>query len=203
MKNHRKLGYPAFIAGLDNLISEADGNETTFGFIAANTTEAKALRDDLKTNDAAKTKAKAQAKALTTEGRNLRKKGDDFISLLKTTSAAKQIPIAVQQKIGFGDDDLIKSKVPVYDPADAVVTGASNGINTVKWNKNGNKQGTLYNVEALIGTATDFVIVGTTTGARFEHKSQKPGVKAIYRVRAQRGGDFSDYSNEATVYDNN
>lgn len=202
MKNHRRLGIAQFLGGMNNLITKADGNEATYGFVAADTVTAKAIRDGLEENEAAKTAKRAELKALTTQGKNLRSQGNDFISLLKTTATSKKIPLATQQEIGFGDDDKIPSKIPVYDPADLVVTGASNGINTLKWNKNDNKAGTIYNIEALIGEATDFIIVGTTTVTRFEHKNQKPGNEITYRIRAQRGDDFSDYSNEATVYGN-
>lgn len=106
----------------------------------------------------------------------------------------------IVEEIGFNVDDNSLTKVTPNTPNSLVVTGTSDGINHLKWNRAGNRQGTMFVIEAKIGTSESWTIINTVTSARLEHINQTPGVKATYRVKAKRGDLESGYSNVALVY---
>ena len=86
-------------------------------------------------------------------------------------------------------------------PTNLVAYGTDIGINLLSWNRNGNKANTTFIIEAKIGAATTWQIVGTATKAEFKHTGQTPGQKVSYRVLARRPAGDSDFSNTAVVYD--
>jgi hypothetical protein len=58
-----------------------------------------------------------------------------------------------------------------------------------------------YLIEARIGDAPDYVIVGVSKAQSFKHTGVTPGVKHQYRIYAQTTrGLVSERSNEAVVY---
>ena len=86
-------------------------------------------------------------------------------------------------------------------PTGLTVDGYANGVNSLRWNRAGNKPSAVFQIQAKIGTATDFVGVGNATAAKFDHSGQTPGVKIVYRVVATRAGMNSDPSSAVTVYE--
>jgi hypothetical protein len=91
--------------------------------------------------------------------------------------------------------------VPVYSPSELSALGCSNGVNTLRWNRNGNESGTIYVVEAAYDGTSDWQIVDNVTRAKFDHADQEPGRFVRYRVFAQRGSTKSAPSGTASVYD--
>jgi hypothetical protein len=201
MKNHRRLPTAEFLEELGNLIEKADGDEASFGLTPDLITQAKAIKGTLTTDETDKVGKRAASKAATTKAKSSRKTADDLVSLMKLTSKSNQTPDDKMNEIGFDADDAIASTIGVFTPSDVSVKGFSNGTNEVKLNPNGNKDGTLFNYEAKIGDAANFALIMTSTKRVFRHTGQTPGVKTLYRARAQRGDDFSEYSNVATVYE--
>ena len=65
-------------------------------------------------------------------------------------------------ELGFDADDLTPSAIAAFTPSGLVVQGFSNGTNELKFNRNGNKQGTTFLIEAKIGEAPGHAIIGTT-----------------------------------------
>ncbi|MEQ1933320.1 MAG: hypothetical protein ABL962_05505, partial [Fimbriimonadaceae bacterium] len=90
---------------------------------------------------------------------------------------------------------------PVSTVTDVSVAGYSNGTNKLSWNRAGNAQGTMFMIEAKIGTSTTWVQVGGTTKKAFTHSGQTPGVQVIYRIIAQRNTVSAEPSNTAIVYE--
>lgn len=201
MSDHRRFSNSAFKVVLDEFITKTNGKAANYGLtqslidqiIAGNDT----FGDDIN-NQALK---KAEAKASTTKLNGTRETLDELYAKAKRTAKDSGVSADKLAEINFEADDTGKSAVVPQTPLDLLVEGFSNGKNSLKWNRNGNKPGTIFIVEAKTGDETKFSIVGTTTKSNFDHKDQKPGVKQVYRVRAQRGDDFSDYSNEAVVYE--
>lgn len=121
-------------------------------------------------------------------------------ALNKTLKGNKDAPAELIEMLGLDvENGNLTAIIPVA-PADLVVTGSSNGVNSLKWKSGGNKPRTTYIVEAKIGAAVDYVFVKATSKTRFEHKNQTPGVKVLYRVKAVHGDLESGFSNEAVVY---
>lgn len=91
--------------------------------------------------------------------------------------------------------------IPVYAPTELSALGTSNGINSLKWKRNGNASGTIYVIEAAYGDGGEWQMVANSTRTRFDHSGQTPGQFVRYRVSAQRGSLVSAPSNTASVYD--
>ncbi|MBS1712734.1 MAG: fibronectin type III domain-containing protein [Armatimonadetes bacterium] len=91
--------------------------------------------------------------------------------------------------------------IPVFTPLDLSATGSSNGVNSLKWKRNGNVSGTMYVIEASYDGTNTWAIVDTSTRTKFEHADQVPGRFVRYRVYAKRGQKKSNPSGTASVYD--
>jgi hypothetical protein len=91
--------------------------------------------------------------------------------------------------------------IPVYVPTDLSALGCSNGVNTLRWKRNGNESGTIYVIEAAYDGTNDWQIVDNSTRPKFDHANQEPGRFVRYRVYAQRGATKSAPSGTASVYD--
>lgn len=88
----------------------------------------------------------------------------------------------------------------IFAPEGLIVEGFADGTNFLKWQRSGNDKRNLFIVEARIGDAADYMMVGATTKTKFYHQNQKPGVPVRYRVYATRGGRVSPHSNDAALY---
>jgi len=80
-----------------------------------------------------------------------------------------------------------------------IAEGFSSGTTVLNWTRAGNPSGTDY-IEGQFGTSTTWTNVGHTSKTTFRHTGQTPGVRVVYRVRAQIGDAISEPSNEAIVY---
>jgi hypothetical protein len=201
MSDHRKLSNNAFYNLLNDIYTKGDGSAPSFGLTQAIIDLVKDMRNGMSDGIADQTAKKAASKASTTSLKIVRGGADDLVSDLKIAMRAAKVSADKFVEFGFDADDLVPSIITLSTPMDLVVQGYSNGTNELKFDRNGNKQGTTFLIEAKIGDALDYTIIGTTRKQSFKHTEQKPGVKTLYRTRAQRGDDFSEYSNVATVYE--
>lgn len=201
MSDHRRLSNSEFRYLLNDIFTKAGGNEAEFGLTPAIVDDVKDRRDGMTAKIDDKVAKKAAAKASTSALNLERKDANELVSDLKMAMRAAKVSANKFIELGFDADDLTPSAVALFTPSGLVVQGFSNGTNELKFNRNGNKQGPTFLIEARIGEATDYIIIGTTRKQNFKHLGQKPGVKIVYRVRAQRGDDFSQYSNDAVVYE--
>lgn len=200
MGDHRRLSNSEFRDLLNDIFTKADGNAATYGLTQDLVDEAQTRHDAIVGKINGQVAKKAEAKASTTALNLERKTGNDFVSHLKIQMRAAEVAPEKFVEIGFDEDDLVPSPIAVFTPSELVVNGFSNGTNALNFNRNGNQPHTIFSIEAKIGDAADYVIVGTTTKTNFKHLNQTPGVKVTYRVRALRGEVFSEYSNTAVVY---
>jgi uncharacterized protein YggE len=201
MSDHRRLNNSAFKTAIEELITKADGKAEEFGLTQPLVDELKATSTTLGADIAVQALKKAEARASTTKLNGTRKTADDLYAKAKRQAKDSGVGADKLAEIGIDADDLTPSSIAPQTPSDLVAQGFSSGKNTLKFNRNGNKTGTIFLIEAKIGDAANYVIIGTTTKTTYNHTGQKPGVKVVYRVRAQRGDDFSEYSNEAVVYE--
>ncbi len=81
-----------------------------------------------------------------------------------------------------------------------VVTGTSNGVNSLTWDRNGNAQGTVFLIESKLEGASDWNFVAAVTKATFQDTNQIPGQTKYYRVKASRSGKTSNPSAPAVIY---
>jgi hypothetical protein len=103
--------------------------------------------------------------------------------------------------IGFDPPARQRRIAEPQTPTELSVVGYSNGVNDLKFTGNNTPNSVRYLVEAKVGDATDYVIIGVSKAQRFKHAGVTPGVKHQYRIYAQTTrGKVSDWSNEAVVY---
>ncbi len=156
---------------------------------------------DLNTAIATFTKVQAEARSATTGKTSARATAEGQArDLAGQVRNNKKIPNELKEKLGIATRDTTPTAPVLATPANLVVTGLDSGINQLRWDSKGNRQGTIYVVEARTGESTQWVMVDAVTKTRYEHTGQRPGVSVRYRIRAKRGDKASDYSNEALVY---
>jgi hypothetical protein len=91
---------------------------------------------------------------------------------------------------------------PVTVVTDLTVNGCADGVNTLKWKRNGNPQGTQFIIEVSPNGNTLWDLVDVVTKTKFDHTGQVPGERQYYRVRSKRAGISSVPSPSVVVYSN-
>lgn len=200
-----KTFYPVndaeFAVWLAILLNKASLNKTTLQVTEERLT---ALNEKLSTfneNLSLKQQKREESIAQTTLVSNLRKELNKEVSLLNSGfKAIDGLPPNILEELGLNiNEGSVGNTTPVA-PTDLVVTGTSDGVNSLKWSRSGNRQGTTFIIEAKIGNASSWTIIDAVTGSTYKHKNQTPGVTAQYRVKAKRGELESGFSNTAVVY---
>lgn len=77
---------------------------------------------------------------------------------------------------------------PVVMVTELTVTGCDNGVNSLKWNRSTNSDGTIFIVEYRPADSLVWVFGAAVTKASFNHTGQVPGEMVWYRVTATRAG---------------
>ncbi len=200
--DHTKLSHSEFKDMLDHISAKADGNAADFFITQDLVNQIKSAGTELDSDISDQTAKQAAAKAATTKLGQTRKNADKLVSLLKRTMKSNAAFTSDKYvEFGFDADDLTPSAVVLQAPQNLTVKGFSNGTNELKFDRNGNKTGTVFIIEGKVGESANYSIIGTTTKTSYRHAGQKPGVKIVYRIRAQRGEQFSEYGNEAVIYE--
>lgn len=107
--------------------------------------------------------------------------------------------VSLSLKTSLGLNMTITPLGPVVPPSDLTATAYTNGVNSLKWQRNGNRQ-TIFIIEALNDGASEWAIVGQCTKTSIEFEGCTVGQGVTYRVRAMRGDVQSAPSNFASVY---
>lgn len=196
-----KLSNAEFIIWVQNMLTTVEANngianidttlldnaKTTRVALASNLVERQTLEDNLS----------GKKEEIKFNRNDLNKKASLIQSSLKINA---NVSNSLIEQAGFNVDDGVKTTTAPITPTSLVVTGTSDGTNTLRYNRNGNKPGTLFMIEAKIGDSDVWVLIDTITITKYEHKNQIPGVKIQYRVKAKRGNVVSTASNVAVVY---
>lgn len=192
---------PEFTIFVENMLNQAELNKTILEFDAAKLTEL--------TNDNIALKAKllllqnlqdtldSEIKAAKT----LRDKMNNGVEKLEIDADNNDnVTDSLIELIGFDVKTQNSGSSGISVPTALLVNGTSDGINHLRFNRNGNRQGTNFIIEAKIDDSNTWVIIDVITNTKYDHKNQTPGVKIQYRVRAKRGDLESTPSNVAVVY---
>lgn len=197
--------YPAndaeFAVWLANFIAKLTTHKAALKVSAEQISALETKLSEFNANLALKQQKKEEAVAQTKLVSNQRRDLNKNIGLLNNGfKGIDGLATNILQELGLGAGENSVGAAPPAAPADLVVTGTSDGTNSLKWNRSGNRQGTTFIVEAKIGNASGWTIIDAVTGSAYKHKNQTPGVTAQYRVRAKRGELESGFSNTAVVY---
>ncbi len=159
--------------------------------------------DELAAADNAQVAAKAAAIETTRIAQEKQARLLKLLQQLKYLMRSLESNASEFDALGFKAPVKVRQMVKPKIPFDLSAAGYSNGINVLKYNGENKPNTVNYTIEAKIGDADGYQIVGTSKNRTFKHEGVKPGVRIQYRVRSQatRGG-VSDWSNEAVVYAN-
>jgi len=184
-----------------NLIKKATDNKAALDLSDARLAALEGKITNFDENLALKRRKKDESKAQTTLVKGLRSDLNGEMSLLNSEfKAIDDLPPDILEEMGLTPNKKRSASVAPFEPSELIVSGTSDGVNSLKWNRNGNRPGTMFIIEARIGEADDWAMIDVVTGSTYKHRNQKPGVTAQYRVKAKRGELESGSSNMAVVY---
>ncbi len=193
---------------LANFVQVATENEPALGLIPADLapialeqsqfTASVSATQDAKINyeTAVKTKAGVH-KSLTKSVR----------TVVKKIQGNPSVPASLKTSLGINAGGGARTKTAPITPTTLVATPQATGVNTLAWNKSGNKTATQYVVYAKaltpgasITAETGWTMVGQTTRSKFDHVGVTPGQPLAYKVVAARANQASLPSAPVTVY---
>jgi len=145
--------------------------------------------------------AQNAAEAATGDKNESRKSFEKEIrSIAGIIQANPDIPNNLREILGLPVHDNIHTHIHPQIPQDLYAEGSPTGVNHLNWEAGENKPGTMYVVEAMQAGEKDFSFVDVVTKTKYDHKGQTPGVMITYQIKAKRGDEVSQPSNNAVVY---
>lgn len=119
-------------------------------------------------------------------------------SIGKVILVDESISLDLKAELGM---HVVKTPIAsIEPPTNLAAYPQAEGVNCLKWKRNGNSVHTVFIVEARTEDSNSWTYVGTTTKLKFNHQNQIPGEMITYRVHSQRGDQASGPSNQASVY---
>lgn len=199
-KPYYELGNAEFLPWLENLINVINVNRATLPISADKITALEARRASHETKLNRQTEAEAASQSATRDLNDDRKLSNEDISFINTVfKADKSIPRELLVEMGLRVSDG-KTSPPPNEPSNLLVTPNAAGYTDLKWDKNGNKPNTIYDIQAQTdGTAT-WEHVESVNATKYRHLNRKVGEQVVYRVRARRAGQESAWSSPAVAY---
>ncbi len=199
-ENFYKLSNSEFIIWMKNMLTMVENNSVA-NIEAGLITQSKGIRTNLEANLSEKLNLEENLAGKSLEIKFNRKEANKNAAKIRDSLRLNSnVATGFIEIAGFNVVDGVKTTTAPVAPTDLVVTGTSDGINKLTWKRNGNKQGTLFMIEARSGDSGAWLIIDTVTNTKYEHKNQVPGVKIQYRIKAKRGTKESTASNMAVVY---
>lgn len=194
----------AFAAWLRQFVQTAEANLPALGLSAADlqtlAAQTPQFADAVQTVFSQKNKAAA---AISVKD-NLRGAADGTArALVNKIQANPSVPEALKRTLGITVRRTRPRLTPPAAPTELHAAGADSGAFSLKWDRNGNAPGTLFEVEARVGMGAQWCLVGVVTACKMTHTGQIPGVPICYRVRARRGKTTSvPCPSQPTLYAN-
>lgn len=144
--------------------------------------------------------AKAASKAATT-AKNQAKKAvkANIASWSKIWRANAAITDQLLDTMMLAPHNTPASYTPPTTPKDLVANVNGEGVISLKWGRNGNKSGTIFNVETAEEGSGPWTIYDSTTKAKFEYQGT-PGTSVWFRIVAKRDGQSAAPTNPVSVW---
>lgn len=201
-RKYSRMSNAEFTIFCTNLLNEIELNKDTLGFLPAKVTELANGNNLHKTDLVTRQNLQDGVKAVNVGIKTRRKDLNKMVGKLEASAKnSDDVSDSLLERLGFDARESNAVSQPVTAPKELSVSGSSDGVNRLKFNRNGNKQGTMFYIYAKIGSATEAALIDVITNTNYEHKNQTPGVKVQYFVKAKRGETESAASNTAIVYE--
>lgn len=195
-----ELSNAEFLPWLINLINIINENRADLPITAAQITALEARRDSHEIKLNAQVAADEAAKAATRDINDDRVLTNSEVSFINTIlKANKSIPRELLIQMGFRVSEG-RTSPPPNEPTNLIVMPNAAGYTDLKWSRNGNKQTTLYDIEAQYEGSANWVHVETVQTLKYRHTDQTVGKQVVYRVRARRAGQESGFSSAGVAY---
>jgi len=188
-------------AWANNFLTVANASLPALGLVADDTAPIAAAKSafDAALSDVA---AKKSAYEAAVANKNTRRKSlDDAVRpVVRKIQATVGVPNSLKANLRITVRGASAPPSAPVPPVNLVARGLDTGTNTLAWARSANRVGTQFVIEAKVNNAATWSLVDVITVTRYAHTGQQPGVPIVYRVRARRGKESSDPSNEASVY---
>ena len=163
---------------LANFLTVANANLTTLGLVAADITPITSGTAAYNLAYTGVESAKAAMKSAVTGKDTGRKTITTAVrALVRKIQGNPNVTPQLKSALGINPRTTHAVLVSPVAPSNLMVSGSSNGVNSLDWKSNGNHPGTVYLVEAAFGASTNFVGITGVTATRFDHEGQVPAQK--------------------------
>lgn len=187
-----------YLAWLTNFASQCSAYSTLLGLTAPQVAQIEALPENFEEGFNGNVSAKAAAKAAVQNKNRLRQSTEATArQYARIFKANPSVTPELEAQLGIISSSTSGPVVPV---SELTVTGCSDGVNQLRWNRNGNAQGSIFVIEYQLTGSTDWDLAGVVTSSKFDHDEQTPGVEMAYRVVTTRSGKSSVPCPPVVVY---
>jgi hypothetical protein len=196
-----RLSNAEFTIFTTNLLIEINKNKAVLGYKQADVDGLEGDNTEQKTELLERQSIQDSLNAKNVSVKARRTKMNKMVAKMQTDAENNDdVSDSLLETLGFDAREGNAAAQPLNPPKELSVSGSSDGVNRLKFNRNGNKQGTLFYIYAKTGDAGEAVLIEVITGTKYDHKNQTPGIKVQYFVKAKRGEEESAASNTAIVY---
>lgn len=185
---------------LPNFVAKATANASVLGLTPGQLT---ALGDEatvFSESMAAVVSTRATARgAVQTKNRDRATVRATIAQYAKTWRANPAIPESVLAELNVPPRQGQGSSTPPVTPSELSYSINTESVATLRWKRNGNKQGTVFNVERSSNGVSGWTVANTSTTTKAIFQTT-PGVTVYYRVVALRGQQSSTPTTPVVIW---
>lgn len=188
------------IQALNAMLPLINTQKTTLGLTAQQVTDLTTLCNTFIAQYTTATTARQNAKAQDEiKDANRKAAMNSLLSYVKQWRANTAIPDSLLEQLFVAPHKTAGTKTPPVTPVSVQLSANAAGFVTIKWERNGNKQGTQFIIQTRDSATGEWTLYGTTTKAKFE-LNWEAGTYLGVRIIAQRDSLQSQPTNEAVLW---
>ncbi|MCX6154874.1 MAG: hypothetical protein NT007_12020 [Candidatus Kapabacteria bacterium] len=184
----------------ENFITIATANLTVLGLVTGDMTTLTTNKTNYSTglNNAVAKQAESKA---ATDNKNIKRStlSANIRDLARQIQAHPGVSDSLKVQLGLKPSDPTPTPSIPQIPTELTLTTISGALISLKWNRNGNSQGTIFVVEASGVPDHAFMIIDSTTKTTLETPYRNPTGSTFFRVRAKKNDQTSDPSNVIVI----
>ena len=188
---------------LTNLVAVATANATMVALPPAMLTSLTTLNTQL-VNEQNSIIAARQTEQLHVKNKDaaVRQIEITLTSLNKMVQGNANITPGVKKQMGLTATYAKPTPVTPIKPMGLTVKLLDTRTAELKWKRNGNKPGTVYELFAKRGSEPNFNMIASSGATKFIDETIVPGVTVTYQVRARRSERLSGFSDPVVLFPN-
>lgn len=187
-------------ADCPSFIAMANKHKVVLGLSSADLTAITTKLNAFSTSLTGSNQAKAVAKAaVTTKNQDKATAKAEISKWAKIWRANEDIPDNVLDELMLPPHATPGTRTAPTTPTNFSFTVTSEGVINLKWGRNGNTSGTIFNVESSSNGTSGWTVVGSTTKTKLSVNGN-PGTTVYFRVVAIRNNQFAAPTNPIVVW---